>query len=499
MSNQKHLTYNSILKATGVFGAMQVIRTIIGVITSKFLAIFLGPSGLGILSLLNNAINIIVAVSNFELLKTSTREIALVNGSEDKSLLYKTINTIQYMAIVIGFFGALLSVVFSKTLSQFTFGNQDKRHWFLLLGVYFFVTSLANARMAILQGVNKIKILALSNVVAAFITSIGTIIIYYLYGVEGIVWAFLYSSIVLFLVSLYFTRNYKVDFSAFKFNELLKNSSPIFVLGFFMSLNLIFGQICNFLIKLYLNDGGNSTNILGYFEVSSVILINYLGLIFNAMSYDFFPKLSSISNDNLQIKKLVNNQIEIAIILVTPAVIFLYLAGPFLIELLYSKEFLSSFLIIKIALLSVILKSIVFPLGYVILAKGNKKLFFKQALFGDLINLFFSIVLYKYYGLIGLGMAYVVNYVLFGFYIYYVVNKHYKFTFFVESKKLILYNILIGILALIFILLLNSILASILISILLLISILYSLKEMNERVNLKELMQKIRNLFKRKN
>ena len=183
-----------------------------------------------------------------------------------------------------------------------------------------------------------------------------------------------------------------------------------------------------------MNDGGTSSNVIGYFEVSSVILINYLGLIFNAMSFDFFPKLSSISKDNVAIKKLVNNQIEIAIILVTPAVILLYLAGPLFIQLLYSKAFLNSFLILKIALFSVILKSVIFPLGYIVLAKGDKKLFFKQALLSDSLNLFFSIVLYKYYGLIGLGVAYVLNYAIYGVYIYYVTNKYYDFASYAMDK-----------------------------------------------------------------
>ena len=239
MQNQKSFTYSSILKATGVFGAMQGFRMLIGIVTTKFLALFLGPNGIGILSLLNNAINIIVALSSFEFLKTATREIALANNSDDKSLLSKSIKTIQYMAIAIGVFGALISVLFSKTLSQLTFGNTENQKWFLVLAVYFLIISLANARMAILQGVNKIKILALSNIVAAFITAIGTILIYYFYRIEGIVWAFLFSSIVLLMVTLYFTRNYKIDFSYFNFKELMKESSPIFILGFFMSLNLI--------------------------------------------------------------------------------------------------------------------------------------------------------------------------------------------------------------------------------------------------------------------
>ncbi|WP_395043851.1 polysaccharide biosynthesis C-terminal domain-containing protein, partial [Flavobacterium sp.] len=206
---------------------------------------------------------------------------------------------------------------------------------------------------------------------------------------------------------------------------------------------------------------------------------------FNAMSFDFYPKLTSICYDNSKVKKLVNYQIEIALILVTPAIIFLYIAAPFLIKLLYSKEFISSFLILKIALFSVILKAIIFPLGYVILVKGDKKLFFKQALISDLLNLIFSIILYKYFGLTGLGIAYFLNYLIYGIYIYQIINKEYEFSFSIECKKLITLNIGIGSLAVLFIYGFDGIYLYILISILFLISILYSYLELNKRIDIK--------------
>ena len=485
MNQQNNKSYLSILKATGVFGMMQVFRILISIVSSKFIAVYLGPVGLGLVSLLNNAVNIILAITNFEFLKTATREIAVEHNPNDNSKIFNVIRKLQKMAVIIGIFGAIISLLFSKTLSNFTFGNQDKQHWFVYLSFYFIFTSLANARMAILQGVNNIKTLAVCNIVAAFFIAIGTIIIYYNFRIEGIIWAMLYSSIVLFLITTFFTRQYTFNILPFDFKKFYAESSPIFKLGFFMSLNLIFGQICYFTIKLYLNDSGSSPQILGYYEVSTVFLVNYLGLIFNAMSYDFFPKLASISSDNKKIKQLVNHQIEIALIIVTPAIIFLYLTAPFLIKLLYSSAFLNTFLILKMALFSVILKAVIFPLGYIVLVKGDKKLFFKQALFGDILNLFFSIILYRYFGLLGLGSSYVLNYLLYGIYIYRMVHKNYDFSFFNSCKKLIKLNLLIGVLVVIVVYSFQQIYVYSFISILLVISILYSLNELNQRINLK--------------
>jgi O-antigen/teichoic acid export membrane protein len=490
MSQENSKSYRSIVKATGVFGTMQVFRTMISIVSSKFVAVYLGPIGFGLLSLLTNAVNIIVAITNFEFLTVATREVALVSHSEDKSQLSKTIALLQRMAVVIGVLGAALSAMFCRVLSNITFGNPDKQHWFLILSFYLLIISFSNARMAILQGVNNIRMLALCNIVVAFVTAIGSVVIYYFLRIEGIIWVMLYSGITLFLVTFYFTRQYTFKINSFGFREFYDNSTPIFKFGFFMALNLILGQICNFIIKLYLNDSGASSQVLGYYEVSTVILINYLGLIFNAMSFDFYPKLTAVSFDNEKVKQLVNNQIEIALILVTPAIVFLYLAAPFLIKLLYTKEFLSTFLILKIALFSVILKAVIFPLGYIVLVKGNKKLFFKQALFSDLLNLIFSIVLYKYYGLLGLGMAFFLNYAIYAVYVYNMVNRHYGFSFMESCKKLIAVSLIFGIAAIVIIYSFEQLYAYLLISVLLLISVFYSYAEMNKRINIKELLQR---------
>jgi O-antigen/teichoic acid export membrane protein len=338
--------------------------------------------------------------------------------------------------------------------------------------------------MAVLQGVNKIKNLAICNVVAAFLTAIGTIIIYYYLRIEGIIWVMLYSSVILLCVTIYFTRQFSFKLKPFVVRDFFEQSSPMFKLGFFMSINLILGQLCNFLIKLYLNADGNSLQVLGYYEVSTVILVNYLGLIFNAMSYDFFPKLSAISNDNDKIKQLVNNQIDIAIIIVTPAIILMYVVAPIIIKLFYTAAFSASFVILKMALFSVILKAVVFPIGYIILVKGNKLLFFKQALIGDVLNLIFSIALYRYFGLFGLGLATVLNLVFFGIYIYVIVNKNYDFCFFKKSKKLIATNLFFGLFAIIIIYYFQLLYMYFLISILFIISLLYSFKQLNNRIDI---------------
>ena len=295
-TNNSHKT---ILKATSIFGIMQVLKTIISIIGTKCVAVFLGPIGIGTVGLLTNVLNIISSVTSFGIATVSVREIAVANADSNPVKISETISVLQKMALFVGLFGAIITIVFSKLLSQLTFGNTSHYYWFVILSINFIITSYATIHASILQGKNKLKTIAISNVISSLMISFCTVVLYYFLKFDGIIWVILSSSTITLLINLYFTRNFKTKIN-FEFSDFVSKAKPIFQLGFLLSINVVFGQICTYIIKIYLNDNGASTQILGFYEVSTVILISYVGMIFNAMSIDFYPRLTSVVKTNLK-------------------------------------------------------------------------------------------------------------------------------------------------------------------------------------------------------
>ncbi len=488
-------SHKTILKATGVFGIMQVMKMLVSIVGSKFVAIFLGPIGIGTVGLLNNTLTIITSISSFGISTTSVREIAVADSYEDSDKFNQTIYSIQKIAFAIGLFGALLAIIFSSLLSKWTFGNTNYSHWFIFLSINFFFTSYTASRVAILQGKRMLKIIAISNVLSSVLTTLATVSIYYFYKFDGIVPVILVSSAINLGVNLYFTRSFKTTGIHFNFSEVYQKALPILKLGLLLSINVIFGHICTFLIKLYLNGNGATSQILGFYEVSTVILISYVGMIFTSMSIDFYPRLTSISKDNSGMKELVNNQLEIGLLLVTPAIIFLYLVSPFVIQLLYTKEFLPVILIFKAALFSIIIKAIIWPLAFIILAKGNKKQYFKQELVGDFLNISLTILLYNLYGLVGIGIASVVNFSLYGFYVYYIVNKNYDFSFRNDTVKIIVFSIFAGLVCCVSAFFVDEFYFKLITGIVFLISVVFSYIALDKRISFKIYFDKFKNKF----
>ena len=55
--NRQITTDRTILKYTGIFGGLQGLTILIGIIRNKLVALILGPQGVGLISLFNSTIN----------------------------------------------------------------------------------------------------------------------------------------------------------------------------------------------------------------------------------------------------------------------------------------------------------------------------------------------------------------------------------------------------------------------------------------------------------
>ena len=489
-------SHKIILNATGIFGFGQAMKMFVSIIGSKFVAIFLGPFGIGIVGLLNNTIAIITSLTSFGIYISGAREVTLANAENDQNKLSERFIVLQRWSFLTAILGAFATIIFSKSLSKLTFGNTDYYFWFVILSVNFVFANLTTSRIALLQGLRMIKSIALSNVVTSILITLFTIPIYYFFKFDGILAVILVSSFINFAVNLYFTRNIKIVDISLSFYETFQKGKPLLKMGFLLSINVIFGQICSYLIKLYLNGNGSSAEIVGLFEVSSVILVSYVGLIFNAMGTDFYPRITEVQNDNSKVKELVNDQIEMGLLLITPAIIFLYFCGPILVKILYSDNFLGVLLIFKAALFAVIVKVVIWPLAFIILAKGDNKFYFKLEIISDIFLLVSTLFLYHFLGLIGIGIASLIQFLLYAIYVIPILKNKYNFSIRKDTLKIILVCFFMGISASTITFTIDYPYAYYPIGLILVFSIYYCYIELNKRVAIYSYFIKIKNKFK---
>lgn len=95
------------------------------------------------------------------------------------------------------------------------------------------------------------------------------------------------------------------------------------------------------------------------------------------------------------------------------------------------------------------LKGIAWSIGYIALAKGNKQMYFKQNILGDALNILFSIILYHYLDLFGLGISITLMFLISSVYTYWGVSTTYGFKFRANTLKVIFVSLAISIMGII--------------------------------------------------
>jgi O-antigen/teichoic acid export membrane protein len=464
---------------------------------SKFVAIFLGTTGIGLVGLLQNTIAIISSITGFGINISGVRMVALANAENNKEEFAKTILVIKRWSIATGILGVLLTLILAKPLSIWTFASSEYVNWFLVLSINFIFSSLAVQKMVLLQGTRSMKAIAVSTVVYAVLITCITIPIYYFFRMEGIVAVLILTSVLNYLINWFFARKIAIVPVRVSFKETFSRGKEMIQLGFLLSINVIFGHIMAYVLKLYFNFQNDSESVLGLYVVASTLLITYVGMIFSAMSTDFYPRLTLVEKDHSKVKEMVNDQIEIALLLITPMIIGFYLLAPLIIRVLYSKEFLDVVLILEFALLAIIVKAVIWPLAFIILAKGEKRLYFQQELFSDAANVGFTILFYQYFGLIGIGLSMLLNYAVYGVYVFKIVQNKFQFNFRKNTIKIIIKSLILGILAATAVLVFDYPIAYWILVVLCLVSLYYSYSALNERINIGEYVQKFKNKWKK--
>lgn len=131
--------YRGIIKGTVAFGGVQFFQIIVNLIRGKFVALFLGPNGMGISSLYNVAGNTLCQFASLGLNLAIVKEIAV--NKENKESLAKIVTLSRKLILCTAILGAFICIIFSPLLSKLTFGTTGYTMGFIALSIMVFFYS----------------------------------------------------------------------------------------------------------------------------------------------------------------------------------------------------------------------------------------------------------------------------------------------------------------------------------------------------------------------
>jgi O-antigen/teichoic acid export membrane protein len=367
--NEEKSSYYKIISATSIFGGVQIFNIFISILRFKFIAIFLGPIGMGIAGLFTSAINLISGLTSFGLGTSAVKNVASANSDGDSFKISEIITTLRRLVWLTGLFGCILTMTFSKTLSKLTFGNENFTHAFIWLSITLLLMQLSKGQLAILQGLRKIKYLASANLLGSTFGFIFSIPIYYYFGINGIAPAIIITTLTSLFFSWYFSRKIKIIFFPISLKRTYFKGKEMLYLGLMISMSSLITLVASYGVRIFISYNGGVSDV-GLYTAGFDIINGYMGIILLAMASDYFPRLASVAKNNKLCKKAINEQAEISIILIAPVIIIFIVFINWIIILLYSEKFLDISSMIQWASLGLIFKVSSWSIAYVLLAKG---------------------------------------------------------------------------------------------------------------------------------
>ena len=236
----------------------------------------------------------------------------------------------------------------------------------------------------------------------------------------------------------------------------------------------------------------SGASVVGFFTAGFSIVNGYVGMIFTAMATDYYPRLASVNKDNKQCREIVNQQIEVAVIILIPLMVLFIMSAPLMIRILFSEEFLCIVWYMRIAMTGILFKAISWAMSYQFIAKQDMKSFLVCEVAGNAITLVSSILGYQLYGLNGLGVAFIVSYVFFTALVFYVSYHNYQFSFSSGFFKLISKGLIFVLLTFAVFMMSNPWIVYPIASVILILSGIMAYNEFNKRMELTALLKKFR-------
>lgn len=494
--SEQQASYRQIMKATSLFGGVQVFQIVIGIIRSKFIAILLGPMGMGIAGLLQATTGFIAGLTSFGLSTSAVKDISAAHATGNPIRVAMVSTVFKRLVWVTGLLGTALTILLSPWLSELTFGNRDYTYAFILISITLLLNQISAGQGVLLRGMRKINYMARAGIIGSIIGLFTTIPLYYLYGIKGIVPAIIIASVSSLIITWYFSSKLNIDKVYVSKARTIAEGKGMLHMGFMISLSGLITLGASYIVRIFISNAGGVDQV-GLYNAGFAIVNTYVGMIFTAMGTDYYPRLSSVSSSNSKSREVINQQVEIALLILAPVIVIFLVFINWIVVLLYSTKFIPVNEMILYAAMGMFFKAASWAVAFIFLAKGASKLFFWNELISNIYLLFLNLAGYYLYGLTGLGISFLVAYVLYLVQVYFVAAVKFEFSFTPAFYKIFSSQFVLAVICFIIVMFLNKPLAYFVGIPFILFSSWISVRELNKKLDLKAILVSYRGKIKK--
>jgi PST family polysaccharide transporter len=420
-------SYRRILRSSSIIGGASFLNIAIGLVRTKVLAVLLGPTGVGLVSLYRGLMVTASSIATMGVDTVGTRQIAEANAKDDARTLAIARRALFWATVVLGTLGAVVVWCLRRPLAQRVLGSTAHADIVAWLAIGVALTVVAASQGALIQGMRRIGDLARASVYSAILNTVVGIAVIWKWGESALVFFVLLTPVASFLLSWwYVSRLPRAGTFRISVTEMTHQWQTLLRIGVaFMG-----GTFAMSLVQLWIRvDVGNvlGTHALGQFQASWTVSQQYIDFILAAMAADYYPRLTGIMHDKTAAIHLINHQSEIALLLAGPVFLAMMALAPWVIRILYTAAFVPAVEVLRWQILSDVLKIASWPLGFLFLAAGDGKTFLWTEVSGLLVLGITVTTLLRIVGLNITGIAFLACYVYYLPLVYWLARRRIAF------------------------------------------------------------------------
>lgn len=421
-------SYGQILKSSALLGSSSAVIAVVGLLRNKAIALILGPGGAGYWAACWAISELARSIAGVGINNSGVRQIAESVATGDHQKIARTVVTLRRVSIILGLLGAVGLSALCVPVAQWWFKDREQAGLVILVALTVLFNTVSQGQIALIQGMRRVGDYARNSLLGAVLGA--GVSIPLIYGLHQIKWnptvivalALVCATFMALLSSWWFARKIKVETVSLSRQEITIEAKGLLQLGFVFMLSGVMMQGVMNLVTLILLHRMDEQAV-GFYS-QAWLLSGYLaGFVFQAMGTDYYPRLTAVAHNHPECNRLVNEQVEVGMLLAGPALLATQVFAPWLLHFAASGKFLPATEVLRWFCLGMLLRAFSWPMAFVMMAKNAQKLFFATELFSN--SLYVALVWFGVgkFGLNGVGMAFVMLYLVYAVVAYVVVRR----------------------------------------------------------------------------
>ncbi|MBN1637757.1 MAG: oligosaccharide flippase family protein [Ignavibacteriales bacterium] len=435
----------NIAKNTSYLAGSRVISFIIGIFRAKINALYLGTTGVGIVSQLQDTLNKFSSISTFGMESGCLKLIAEKKNNENNQDVLNVLKTYFILILPLTLLIYLGGLIFNEYLAKIFLGNASYKYYFLIAFTLFPFIVLRSIPSSILYGYKKISFIALSEIIISVLMFIIYIILVLKFDILGVVINLSLTILVTFVVFAYYAFFKVLRSNGFGIKDILiakisrTYSYEILAIG---GIGMILGYFeiaCDAASRAYLI---NSVGI-GEFGLYSPIIAwsgLFAGFIYPSISGYLFPRFTEAKSD-IEVTEVANDVLRLMTFTVIPFVFLGIAFRSIIIPLFYSSQFARAADYLPLHFISILFGTWIYVFTLIFTPTGRIKKYIPFGLGHNTFSLLLVLILTPLIGLWAWALKYFITYIILSIILLIYFQKEINFKFRSNNLSLIIYSI----------------------------------------------------------